>query len=123
MTKRKLFHGADGENILGIIQGREMFPNFQDEIFFSEYHPESVFMHGGDIRRKASFAILVEVDVPSDIIKVKKATSGVRDTLIFKTNLPLRTKVLELYARRLVDGRATVQKIVGELNIRKFLIK
>jgi hypothetical protein len=121
MDIRQLFHGADGDKILGILARREILPNAAGEIFFSERRPDSVFMHGADMRRRASFAVRLQVSVPPGAEQVRKSTPGVLDTLVIKTARPLATAVLELYVRTLHGGEGNVQRVIGEAEIRRFL--
>ena len=121
MHTRELFHGTNGDNILSIINSHQIRPNESGTIFFSARHPESVFMHGGDRRRRAAFAIKVEVTIPTDAQRVQSATRGVADTLMVTTTQPLSVRVLELHVRTLEDGCGTVRRYFGEADIRDFL--
>jgi len=121
MEIRHLYHGADGDRILGILTWREIRPNTTGEVFFSEWRPESVFMHGADRRRRASFAARLEVSIPRDLQQNRCSTPGVLDTLVIRTTRPLRARVVELYVRRLHEGRAEVERVIGEADIRRFL--
>jgi len=118
---RHLYHGADGDKILGILTWREIRPNETGEVFFSEWRPESVFMHGADRRRRASFATRLEVSIPHDLVQERRSTPGVLDTLVIRTSRPLRARVLELHVRRLHEGGAEVERVIGETAIRRFL--
>ncbi len=121
MQIRQLFQGSDGDSILSILNSRQIRPNSAGEVFFSEHRPESVFMHGADRRRKASFAIKLEVSIPADVQQVRRTTAGVLDTLVVVTPRPLMARVLELYVRRLAEGRGEMKRIIGEADIRQHL--
>ena len=121
MQTRELFHGTNGDNILSILNSHQIRPNDSGTIFFSDRHPESVFMHGGDRRRRAAFAIKVEVTIPTDAPRVQRATHGVVDTVVITTTQPLSVRVLELHVRTLEGGCGTVRRLFGESDIRDFL--
>lgn len=121
MLIRKLFHGAEGDKILSIINSREIRPNSSGEIFFSEYRYDAVFMHGADMRRKASFSVFMEVSISSEVQQTRRVTSGVQDTLVLRSTKPLPVRVLGLYVRKLQDGVGKIEQISGEDNIRQYL--
>lgn len=123
MEIRQLYHGADGDKILSILTWKEIRPNRFGELFFSERRPESVFMHGADSRRRAAFAVRLEVTIPEQVQQDRRTTPGVPDTLVLKTIRPLQAKVLELYVRRLSEAGGEVYQFVGEHEIRRFLAR
>jgi hypothetical protein len=117
----QLYHGANGDNILSILKNRYIKPGDQNEVFFGRFNYRALYMHGGDIRRKASFVIAVEVDMPAEVKKQFTATSGVQDTLKVITPVHLPAKVLELFVRRRTDDGYEEQRIKGELAIKQYL--
>jgi hypothetical protein len=121
MATRELYHGTAGDNILQIIREHSMRPNQAGKIYFSEHRYESVLMHGADIKRKATFAIKVGVDVPANATFQRGATAGVADTLIFSTVNPIAVEVLELYIRQ--PRGESVQVVKGAAAIYSFLTK
>ena len=119
MQFRELYHGTNGDNILEIMRLGLLRPNAQGKIYFSEWRFDSVLMHGGDLRRKATFAVKLRVTIPSTAGVERNATHGVADTLVVSTGLPLHVTVLELYAR---EPQATkVKTIKGMEEVRKYL--
>jgi hypothetical protein len=119
MQVRELYHGTDGDNILGIIRSRSVMPNRDGKIFFSENNFSSVLMHGPDEKRKASFALKLRVTIPNHATLTRKSTDGVTDTLEVSTAVSLHADVLELYVRDLPSGRVTtirgVPQVLGYL--------
>ena len=116
---RTLFHGTDGDSILQLLKTRQMQPDSEGRIFFSENKFESVLMHGGDLKRKLTFAVKVQVHVPNDAALHRKATPGVDDTLVLITRIPVRVDVIELYVRRPRAG--AVETYHGAPAIERFL--
>jgi hypothetical protein len=123
MQTRTLFHGANGDNILGILNTAQIVPSAQGEVFFSEHRWDSVLMHGADQRRRAAFACKVEITVPNDATLVRKATPGVADTLVLQTRQPVRARVLELFVRKPGEDGFTLEEVRGEVEIRAYLMK
>jgi hypothetical protein len=118
---RTLFHGSDGDSILQLLKTRQMQPDPEGRIFFSEHRYESVLMHGADLKRKLTFAIKMHVYVPNEAALQKKATPGVDDTVVLISRAPVRVDVLELYVRR---PRATaIETFHGAAAIERFLIQ
>jgi hypothetical protein len=116
---RHLYHGTSGDNILEIIRQHALRPNEAGKLYFSEFRFDSVLMHGGDMRRKATFAIKVMVTIPPEVVLQRTATQGVSDTLVITTGEPLKVQVVELFVRR--PRAATTEVIKGEANIIKYL--
>jgi len=118
MSTRDLFHGANGDNILQIMSQNAMKPDSQGRVFLST-HRDSVFMHGGDPKRKATFAIKLSVTIPQSANSKDAVTPGVNNTVIITTKSPLKVQVLELYVR---EPRATaIQTVKGASEIKKYL--
>ena len=90
MSTRELFHGTNGDNILNIMDQGQMIPA-DGKLFFSESRPDSVLMHGADIKRKLTFAVKVRVQIPDTAALDRHSTPGVQDTLVLKTNAPIST--------------------------------
>jgi hypothetical protein len=115
---RELYHGANGDSILEIIDSGFLRPN-HGQVFFSRSDPTSVLMHGADTKRMATFAIKVLATIPTGAETVSKATPGVPETLVVNTTEPVRVQVTELYVRK---PRATaVEVITGTENIKRHL--
>jgi hypothetical protein len=121
MAERLLYHGTDGDAILGIIETGTIKPN-QGNIFFSQWNWQSVLMHGADSDRKAAFAVRLRVQVPDDVGSIATSTAGVADTLIVMTTGPLPAEVLELYIRKPAPDGMTIERIDGARAIRTFLL-
>jgi hypothetical protein len=116
---RTLFHGTDGDSILQLLKTRQMHPDSEGKMFFSENKYESVLMHGADLKRKLTFAVKLQVNVPNGTVLQKMTTPGVTDTLVLVSRVPIRVEVLELYVRR---PRATaVETFHGAAAIERFL--
>jgi hypothetical protein len=121
MTIRELYHGGNGDKILQILESRQMQPDPQHKIYFSESRYESVLMHGGDLKRKLTLAIKVRVQLPSGTASARTITPGVADTITITTSVPIHAEVLELYVRK--PKAITVEVIRGPTDIRRFLAK
>jgi|SRR5215472_5417787 len=121
MITRDLFHGTNGDAILQILRERQMRPNAQGRIFLAEHRYDSVFMHGGDRKRKLTFAMKVRVQVPPAVQVERTSTRGVSDTLILQTMTPIPADILELYVRE--PHGSTVQTIRGGAAILQFLTR
>jgi len=79
-----------------------------------------VFMHGGDLKRKLTFAVKVQVQVPPSVRSERKATPGVDDTLVLLTNAPIQAEILDLYVRK--PRAAAVEEVHGERAIERYLV-
>jgi hypothetical protein len=124
MAIRQLYHGADGDEILSIIRSREMRPNRDNEIFFGdfEYDRTQLYFQGTDTRRKASFVIKVEINIPDDVRHYRKPTPGVPNTFVLQTSNPLPVEVLEMYVRKgRVGGFVEERPIRGTAAIVNYL--
>lgn len=120
MNNEILYHGANGDSILGILTSKAILPG-AGKIFFAMHKWESAFMHGADTARRASFVIKVKVALPDGVIRKRTATPGVADTLVVETRTALHAEVLELYVRKPVGGSFQTQTVVGAQAIRSFL--
>ena len=119
-----LYHGANGDKILSIIASGEIRPNHKGEVFFSQFEWADCLMHGYDEKRKASFVIGVNIEVPSSAIVKRIQTPGVRVTLVVVTQKPLKAQVIELYIREpgALRGKFSFPAvIVGAHNITHYL--
>ena|SRR6266850_796453 len=121
MRNEVLYHGADGDSILGIIGTGTMSPA-AGKVFFAKHRWEDALMHGADTRRRASFVVKVNVAIPEQVVSYQTATPGVAMTLVVETIEPLRTEVLELYVRKPTAGGFDVHHIVGTQAIKSFLL-
>ena len=122
MSARSLYHGANGDAILGVIESGTIKPNL-GQVFFSVSRWQSVLMHGADISRMAAFAVKLSVQIPNDVGTLLTGTAGIPDTLVVLTTHPLQAEVLELYIRkRTPDGEMAVEQINGVRPIRTYLV-
>ncbi len=121
MSTEILYHGTNGDNVLGILAARAILPGADFKIYFSPHRWESALMHGGDRRRMASFVIKVRVEVPNDVVRTREVTAGVPDALAFHTRKPLQADVLELHVRKPVDGGFQFEHVVGAAAIKALL--
>jgi hypothetical protein len=118
---RTLFHGTDGDSILQLLKTRQMRPDSEGRMFFSEHKYESVLMHGADLKRKLTFAVKLQVHVPNEAAFQRTTTPGVDDTLVLVCRVPLRVDVLELYVRR--PRSTAIETFHGAAAIERFLTK
>jgi len=118
----ELFHGSPADGILSIMNAGSMRPDPFGQIFYSERF-EDALQHGADRKRGASFAFKAEVTVPNDAVVERTATQGNPVAVIFKTKLPLPTKVLELYVRLGRVGQFELKTIKGAGAIKAYLLK
>jgi len=119
MQTRDVYRGTDGDTILYIIRFGVIRPNFEQKLYFSQWHFDSVLMHGTDMKRKITLAVKLRVTIPSTAVVEQKPTDGVADTLIVETSMPLQAEVLELYVRE--PGAGTVKTIKGARDITQYL--
>ena len=122
MTDRILYHGANGDAILGIMESGAMLPG-GGKVYFSKHRWEDSFMHGADTRRKASFVVKVSVSIPSHVVCHDEYTPGVTMTFVVETAVPLRADVLELFVRKPTDGGFETHHIVGVQAIKSYLLQ
>lgn len=121
MTRNEvLYHGTDGDSILGIMTTGSMLPG-DGKIFFSKHRWQDSLMHGGDTKRKATFVIKVAVTIPDNVVSYNTSTPGVGVTFVVETLVPLRARVLELYMRKPSSDGFEVQHVVGRDAIRQYL--
>lgn len=98
MANTTLYHGADGDKILYIVNNGKMMPDSQNEIYFDETNPRNCFVHGADLKRHASFVLKIEADL--DGLHCYRAQKpGNPTTLVVSTIAPLPVAVVEMYAR------------------------
>ena len=112
-----LYHGANGDAILGIIARAAMEPH-DGKVFFARHRWESLFMHGADRKRNASFVVKVQVSIPAQAIRRRIETPGVLDTFVVETKSVLPAQVLERYVRRPTEDGFRLQHFVGLAAIR-----
>jgi len=116
-----LYHGTDGDSILGILTTGWMRPG-DGKIFFSKFRWQDSLMHGGDSKRKATFVIKVAVSIPANVVSYNTSTPGVGVTFVVETKRPLHAEVLELYARRPTSNGFEGHHLVGSRAIRQYLL-
>ena len=119
MARETLFHGTNGDNILSIIESGMMRPGADGRLFFAREDYGPVFMHGGDRKRGATFAIKVQVEIPAGVPIQRGSTSGVQNTYIVSTSKPLAVTVSELFVRD--QPGEPVVRILGQHDIATYL--
>jgi hypothetical protein len=120
MKTYELYHGTDGDSILSIMCDGLMRPNAQHEIFFSERF-EDALQHGGDMKRKLTFAFKAQVVLPPIASVERTAKPGNPLTVIVKCSAPLSTTILELYVR--TPHQQHLQVVKGTSAIKTFLLR
>ena len=119
MTQEHLFHGAPGDNILGILEAGQIRPGSDGKIYFSRFNWEPTIQYGADLKRGASFAVSMDVELPDSAVLQRQPKGGVPNALIVVTAVPLRAAVKELFIR---EPRATrVTSIKGADAIAQYL--
>jgi hypothetical protein len=119
---RELFHGANGDKILHIIENETMIPDSNDDLYFEETNFNNSFMHGVDSKRKASFVLKVSVDL-SNLHFTRTSKPGNPNTLIVKSKSAVSVKVLALYVRKgnREDGFTVHENITGKEQMKTWL--
>jgi hypothetical protein len=114
----ELYHGTDGDSILSIMRDGLMRPNTEHKMFFSERF-EDALQHGGDMKRKLTFAFKAQVSLPPSASLERTAKPGNPLTVIVNSITPLPTTVLELYVRtphqqhlKIVRGTAAIKTLL-----------
>lgn len=119
MARETLYHGTNGDNILGIIESGKMRPGADGRIFFARDGWASALMHGGDRKRRAAFAIKVQVDIPEGALLQRVSTQGVKNTWVITTTQSLSVTVGELFVRNRPGDPVT--QILGAAAISAYL--
>jgi hypothetical protein len=118
MRSEDLYHGTNGDHILGIMRQSLMTPT-NGEIFFVKHDSEvhTCFVHGADAVRSAAFVVKVRVEFPDNIPFKAEPRHGNRDAWVLKTTSPVRAQVLKLFVRfrpgqpmQTVDGAAKIRE-------------
>lgn len=115
-----LFHGTDGDSMLGIIRDRSMRPDHDGLVYFSERF-EDALQHGADTKRGASYAFEASVTVPAGASLTRAARPGNPYAVIIKTLTPLPVRITELYARLGRVDRFELKTVSGLGNIKSYL--
>ena len=118
MKTYDFYHGTDGDSILSIIRDGSMRPNAEHKTFFSERF-EDALQHGGDLKRKLTFAFKAQVVVPSTATLERTTKPGNPLTVIVTSIAPLPTTILELYAR--TPHQQQLKIVKGAAEIKTFL--
>lgn len=118
MKTYELYHGTNGDSILSIMRDGLMRPNAQHQTFFSERF-EDALQHGGDLKRKLTFAFKAQVVLPSAASLERTAKPGNPLTVIVNCTTPLPTTLLELYVR--TPHQQHLQVLKGTPAIKSFL--
>ncbi len=114
MDTRKLWHGADGDKVLHILETHKIIPDSQNEIYFDESNFANCFVHGTDSKRKSSFVLAVEVELEG-IHFYRTQKPGNPTTLIVKTPAPLSIKILGMHIRSGTrDEGFNIEYVAGE---------
>ena len=114
----ELYHGTDGDSILSIIRDGFMRPNAEHKIFFSERFDDAL-QHGGDLKRKLTFAFKAQVTLPGAASLERTSKPGNPLTVIVTSTANLPTTILELYVRK--PHQQHLQIVKGLPAIKKFL--
>lgn len=120
MKTYELYHGTDGDSILSILQDASMKPNGEHKIFFSERFDDAL-QHGGDLKRKLTFAFKAQVVVPATATLERTVKPGNPLTVIVNSVAPLATTILELYVR--TPHQQQLQIVKGIPAIKTFLTR
>ena len=115
----ELYHGTDGDSILSIIRDTTIRPNAEHKVFFSERFDDAL-QHGGDLKRKLTFAVKAQVTLPATASLERTTKPGNPLTVIVTSNTPLPTTILELYVRtphqqhlHIVKGSAAIKTFLS----------
>ena len=119
MPQEYLFHGAPGDSILGIIADGHLRPGSDGTLYFSRFSWEPTIQYGADLKRGASFAVAIDVEIPKSAVVQREARGGVPTALMVVSSVPLRAVVKELFIR---EPRASgVTTIKGSDAIARYL--
>ena len=117
-----VFHGASGDKILSILESGELRPS-GGQVFVGSYERAPSYMHGADRTRKASFVLELEIIYdPSKVATERKSTSGVPNTLVLTTEMPLSIRALRMFERRMGEDGMVERIYTGEAEIRAGLL-
>jgi hypothetical protein len=118
MRSEDLYHGANGEHILGILKQGMMTP-VNGELFFVKHDSQlqTCFVHGADQARSAAFVVKLRVEFPEGTPFKAEPRHGNLDTWVLRTASPVRVQVLKLFVRfrpgqplHTVDGAAKIRE-------------
>ena len=123
------FHGADGDEILGIITSGKMKPS-GSKIFLGMR--TGLFLHGGDTPRHAAFVVQLRLTFdPEQVEEQRTPTQGVEDTVLLNTDEDVTVEIIRLIVRRpyrsietgelITPRRYRSKTISGEGAIRAYL--
>lgn len=121
MATQELYHGAKGDNILGILREGSIRPQ-DGKIYFGRLESQfsSLFRHGGDIARGASFVIKVRAHLPQNCSPRRSTGPGAGpDDWLVETNTPVKVEVLQLFVRHRPGEPIEVK--TGPTDIRNYL--
>jgi hypothetical protein len=76
-----------------------MRPGSDGKLYFSRFDWEPTIQYGADLKRGASFAVSVDVEIPDSAVLQREPRGGVPNALIIVTATPLRALVKELFIR------------------------
>lgn len=119
MGSERVYHGSDGDSILGIISAGEIRPDSEGRVFFARHGWAGVLQHGGDRKRKAAFALALDVEIPPAALIERKETPGIRDTFVVHTSSPLKAKAVTLFVRN--PGATQPELVSGPDAITRYL--
>ncbi len=119
MRSERLYHGTNGDNVLGIIAAGRMRPDADGCMFFARHEWSHVLQHGGDRKRKAAFALALDVDIPASALVESRATPGIPDTFVVRTRAPLEVRAVCLFVRN--PGATRAEQISGADAITRYL--
>jgi hypothetical protein len=116
-----VYHGASGDKILMIINEGKMNPGSDHKVWYSA-QLEDTFQHGADEKRLASLAFRARITLPAGASMQRDSTKGNDLAIVVTTALPVPTKVIELYVRRL-RPTPSVEVVKGIERIRGYLLQ
>lgn len=115
------YHGTDGDTIISIIESGVMRPH-REAVQLSGTSYQAAFAHGGDIGRRATFSLEIEVGVSSASRVSRSSTPGVPDTLTIRGSADLPVHAKRLFVRRPDgDGGFITEAIEGQEAILSYL--
>jgi hypothetical protein len=120
MGSERVYHGSNGDRILSIIASGELRPDPEGRVFFARHGWAGVLQHGGDRKRKAAFALALDVEIPPATLIERKVTPGIPDTFIVHTPRPLKAKAVTLFVRN--PGATQAELVNGSDAITRYLL-
>lgn len=108
----KAFHGADGDEILSILEAGALRPR-NGLIFLSEI--SDTFAHGADLKRKASFTLELDIKINPDKVTPKSVPGNPR-TLEVATDQDVLVEIHKIHIRRPDGSGGFTYETIGDVN-------